>query len=190
MERNIIFLSSAALIVVIICVLFLASVVTMQNGRISDLMITLDSYSARITALEDRITVNCMESHFSSPNGKNYLKVSGKADEDGDVWLRVENMDDDTLLVMNIREVVVENEGDEFTADYSSSPTFRDSEMKSFCGGALTEGEFMDCVSTEYKERVRKAREDGEEALFIRHIKADISTIGDKLMAEDVCIRL
>ncbi len=190
MERNIIFLASAALIAASVCVIFLAGVLTLQGERISGLMGTVDSYSARIEELEARTSISCGNAYFSSSSGRKYVSVSGTADEDGKVFLRVENVGREPVLVVNIREIEVGYSGSKFTADYSQSPTFTDIEGKGTCGGALDSGQFLSCVSDGYEDEVSAARGRGDEAFMISYMKADVSAEPYVLMAGDVCVKV
>jgi hypothetical protein len=189
MERNRLFLLSSLVIVLSVAVVSLLSVALGQQARISGLFTAVSDYSLRLADYEGRSTVLCGEGYFKSNKGREYLKVSANADDDGVVEFTIKNLHNAHLHFVNVREIGIRYEGEDFSV-YYRSPILESAEGEGSCKATLLPGQEITCLSSHYAEKVAETRNNGDSAFIIDYMKADVDASPRVVMAEDVCVRI
>jgi hypothetical protein len=189
MDRNFLFVVSASAVTLGLLVVFLSGVIIDQDALIKGLRMRVDAYAVQAGDIDSRYIAGCGDSYMSTPSGRRYVKLSVTADEDGVVRLLAQNIGNDPLLLMNIREMGVVYNGRELVADYIS-PTFKKAGSDESCRGTLFPTQTMECTSSDYASEIETAADEGKNAFVIGYLKADTDAKPYILIAEEVCVRL
>lgn len=190
--RNLLLFALVITIISILLNLMLLGSYTVQTGRVRSLEGAVSSLTGKIAALEGKHKVTCSDPVLKSSSGKPYARISAMAGKDGNVTLELENLHDDPVFAINIREVLMgyDKEQGRIAADYRTSPTFKEVGLNSTCSGVIDPGDTMTCESASYSDVIERTLADGGDTFMIKYLSLELDLRPYYFVASDICVTI
>ena len=165
---------------------------SMQTGRVRSLEGAVSSLRDEIAALEGKHEITCSDPVLKSSSGRPYARISAMAGKDGNVTLELENLHDDPVFAINIREVLVgyDKKQGRIAADYRTSPTFKEVGSNSTCSGIIDPGDSMTCESASFSDVIARTLVDGDDTFMIKHLSLELDLRPYYFVASDICVTI
>ncbi|MBN2330298.1 MAG: hypothetical protein JXC85_00625 [Candidatus Aenigmarchaeota archaeon] len=190
MVRRTIFFASVIAVISLLINLMLASSNYNQASRISSLEAALGGLRDDDAGLGDKPKIACTDPVLKGASGMEYARLSASAGRDGKVTLELENLHDDSIFAINIREVqVVYDRGlERIAADSRSAPTFKGIGLNSTCSGIIDPGESLSCESPSFSDIIAGTLEQGGDTFIINHLSVELDLKPYYFVASDICV--
>lgn len=192
MFKDILLLAAVITIASILLNLLLLGSFLIQTDRVRSLEGAVTSLADKIAALEGKHKITCSDPVLKSSSGKPYARISAMAGKDGKVTLVLENLHDDPVFAINIREVLVgyEKEQGRIAADYRTPPTFKEVGSNSTCSGVIDPGDSMTCESAYFSDVIARTLGDGDDTFMIKYLSLELDLRPYYFVASDICVTI
>lgn len=192
MLRNLLFFASVIAVVSVLFNLMLIGSYVVQSDSIRSLEGAISGLRDDIGALEGKSMISCEDPVLESSAGRPYVRVSAGAGMDGKLTLVLENLHDDPIFAINIREVTVDFDSGQgrIAADYRTAPTFKDVGKNSTCSGTIDPGDSLACESTSFIGLIEMTVENGDDTFLIDNLAVELDLKPYYFVASGICVRI
>lgn len=192
MFKRMLFFASVIAVVSLLFNLILIGSFWIQRDRIQALEGAVSGLRDEIAALEGKSKVTCTDPILLSSTGRHYAQLGASAGKDGKVTLKIENLHDDPIFAINIREVMVDYDKKQgrIAADYRSAPTFKEVGLNATCRGIIDPGDSLTCESASFSDAIERTLEDGDDTFLMKHLAVELDLKPYYFVASDICVRI